>query len=153
MACLEAHVVSSSAPSVQRSRALRADALFANSTMPFPVGRPRSSVTTIARSTGPNWENAWRWKAVHGLCVQKWTQRVWWSNISLSCTPQWRGVPGTGPAHLFQQLIGNNGQQVPHCEGSAVCGEADPDRTIVQDCPVQLSFSNLCQRPSFLESN
>lgn len=54
-----AYVVSSSAPSVQRSKALRADALFANSTMPLPVGRPRSSVTTTARSTGPNWENAW----------------------------------------------------------------------------------------------
>lgn len=64
-----------------------------------------------------------------------------------------QGIPGTGPPHLFQQLIANNGQQVPHCEGSAVCGEADPDWTIVQDCPIQLSFSNLCQRPTFLESN
>lgn len=52
------YVVSSMAPSVQRSRALRAATLFANSTMPFPVGRPRSSVTTMARSTGPNCEKA-----------------------------------------------------------------------------------------------
>lgn len=50
----DAYVVSSSAPAVQRSRALRAAALFANSTMPFPVGRPRSSVTTMDLSTGPN---------------------------------------------------------------------------------------------------
>lgn len=56
-------MVSSRAPSVQRSRALRAATLFANSTLPLPVGRPRSSVTTTARSTGPNWENAWGYEA------------------------------------------------------------------------------------------
>lgn len=48
------YVVSSSAPSLQRSRAFLAPALLANSTMPFPVVRPRSSVITTARSTGPN---------------------------------------------------------------------------------------------------
>lgn len=85
-----AYVVSSSAPSVQRSKALRADTLFANSTMPLPVGRPRSSVTTMARSTGPNWENACGWKAVHGLNIHKWTQRVGWHNIPLPCTSRWR---------------------------------------------------------------
>lgn len=63
------------------------------------------------------------------------------------------GISDTGPLHLFQQLIGNDRQQVPHCEGSAVCGKADPDWTIIQDCPIQFSLSNLCQRPSFLESN
>lgn len=46
------------APSEQRSRAFRADGLLANSTMPFPVGRPRSSTITMARSMGPNMEKA-----------------------------------------------------------------------------------------------
>lgn len=51
-------MVSKRAPSAQRSRAFRAAGLLANSTMPLPVGLPRSSTTTTALSTGPNCENA-----------------------------------------------------------------------------------------------
>lgn len=52
------YIVSKRAPSAQRSKAFRAAGLLANSTIPLPVGRPRSSTTTTARSTGPNCEKA-----------------------------------------------------------------------------------------------
>lgn len=129
------YVVSSRAPSVQHSRALRAAALFANSTIPFPVGQSWSSVTTMARSTGPNWEKAWR----KGLQQE---MRGLFMTVVL-------GIPG--PAHLFQQLVGHRRQQVPHRERSAVDGEADPDGSLLQHRPVQLSFSYFCKCPGFLQ--
>lgn len=138
-------MVSSSAPSVQRSRALRAAALFANSTRPLPVGRPRSSVTTIARSTGPNWENAWREEG--GFQIKRSVNRNHQSSEILS---QW-DFKRSCPAYLFQQLICYNGQQVTHCERSNMCRKADPDWSIIQNRPIQLSFCNLCQRPGFLK--
>lgn len=52
------YVVSKNAPSLHLSRAFRAGGFAANSTNPFPVALPRSSTTTTALSTGPNWENA-----------------------------------------------------------------------------------------------
>lgn len=52
--------------------------------------------------------------------------------------------------HLFQQLIRDSGQEVAHSEHSTVGSKADPDRSIVQNSPIQLSFSNLCQSPGFL---
>lgn len=52
--------------------------------------------------------------------------------------------------HLFQQLIGDRGQEVTHSEHSAVGSKADPHWSIVQNGPIQLSFRNLCQRPGFL---
>lgn len=52
------YVVSKNAPSPHLSRAFRAGGFAANSTKPFPVALPRSSTTTTAFSTGPNWENA-----------------------------------------------------------------------------------------------
>lgn len=136
-----AYVVSSSAPSVQRSKALRADTLFANSTMPFPVGRPRSSVTTTARSTGPNWENAWG----------GWSKTDQGLKISRSPRRYIRQTQEMSEVHLFQQLVCDNGQEVPHFEGGAVRGETDPDWPVTRERPVQLGFGDLCQCPRFLE--
>lgn len=50
--------VSRKTPSLQRSRAFLAAGLEANSTIPLPVERPRSSTITMALSTIPNWEKA-----------------------------------------------------------------------------------------------
>lgn len=52
------YVVSKNAPSLHLSRAFLAGGFAANSTKPFPVALPRSSTTTTALSTGPNWEKA-----------------------------------------------------------------------------------------------
>lgn len=142
-------MVSSRAPSVQRSKALRADALLANSTRPFPVGRPRSSVTTTARSTGPNWENAWGSEGSETMKIIDQISRFSWRDV-----PQTLGGGGvTGLVHLFQQLVCDNRQKVPHSEGGAVRGEADPDWPVTQERPVQLGLSDLCQCPRFLEEN
>lgn len=54
----ESYAVSRKTPSLHLSIALRAAGLVANSTMPFPTERPRSSTITTALSTTPNWENA-----------------------------------------------------------------------------------------------
>lgn len=53
--------------------------------------------------------------------------------------------------YLFQQLICYCRQQVAYCERSTMCCKADSDWAIIQNSPVQLSFSNLCQGPGFLE--
>lgn len=53
-----AYVVRRKTPSLQRSRAFLAAVLEANSTIPLPVERPRSSTTTIDLSISPNCEKA-----------------------------------------------------------------------------------------------
>ncbi len=58
MKAADTHTVRRKAPSPQRSRAFLAEGLLANSTMPFPVGLPRSSTMTMARSIGPNMAKA-----------------------------------------------------------------------------------------------
>lgn len=132
------YVVSSRAPSVQHSRAFRAAPLFANSTIPFPVGQPWSSVTTIARSTGPNWEKAW------------WKKTPQQKSGETRCTFLVNGWEVAGEVHLLQQLVGDCREQVAHGERSAVDRKADSDRSVVHHRPVQLSFCNFCKRPSFL---
>lgn len=52
------YVVRRKTPSLQRSKAFLAAGLEANSTIPLPVGRPRSSTMTMDRSTIPNCEKA-----------------------------------------------------------------------------------------------
>lgn len=52
---------------------------------------------------------------------------------------------------LLKELVGDHRGKVPHREGGAVRGKADPDRSVPQHCAVQLCLGNLRQRPGFLE--
>ena len=73
---MSTYTVSRKAPSAQRSSAFLAGGLAVNSTMPFPVGRPRSSTMTMARSTWPNMEKASSSSSLEMFCGRLRTDRA-----------------------------------------------------------------------------
>lgn len=75
-------------------------------------------------------------------------------NISKSAEQQTQEVHAEtvlSPSYLFQQFIRYYRQQVADCERSTMRSKADPDWSVIQNSPIQLSFCNLCQRSGFLE--